>query len=113
MKLSMLALTLTTVFSLALATTAPVVKAQPQISNYSSDNPPAEVPSPSLIELDPSSVLNPPQMQQVTTPLTKNMLLKQPNLMTPVTKSLPNMQILDPKNTPAEVPSPSLQNYQH
>ena len=115
MNLSVRAFSLSTLFSVALATTAPVVKAQPKILNYSTSNPPAEVPSPSLIELERSSELNPPQIKQSTTPLTKTSLnqptvtLTQPIVMAPVSN---NMQILD-KNTPAEVSSPSLQNYQH
>ena len=113
MKLSMFTLTLTTLFSLGLATTAPVVKAQSKTFSYPSSNPPAEVPSPSLIRLDPTSALNSPQMEQITAPLTKSLSLNQPTVITPVTKSSPNMQILDPKNTPATVPSPSLQSYQH
>ena len=116
MKLSMCTLSLSTLFSLVLAMTAPVVKAQPKILDYSTSNPPAEVPSPSLIELDPSSALNPAQLEQSPTPLTKSLSLNQPAVtLNQPTVMAPNnnVQILDIKNTPAEVPSPILRNYQH
>lgn len=56
MKLSIICLALTTLSSLTLAITAPVVKAQ-KIPPFAASNPPAEVPSPSLYSLDPSSAI--------------------------------------------------------
>ncbi len=131
MQSSMLTLTLTNLFGLTLAIIiAPAVKAQPT-ADLLIFNPPAEVPSPSLIELDHSSAVNPARPEQITIPSTQSL---QPTprtfVMAPSTKSLlpqrtavtaaanrpaamssPSGQILDPKNTPVEVPSPSLQNH--
>jgi len=111
MKSSRLTLTLITLVGLALATTATVVEAQPKVLNYCTSNPLAEVPSPSLIELDPSGALNCPQMQPSTTPSTKSLLLNRAIVVSPAAKSSSGGSAIDPKNTSVEASPPSLQNY--
>lgn len=56
MKLPTLVLAFTTLSSLTLAAIAPTVKAE-DTPSYAASNPPAEVPSPSLYVLDPSSAV--------------------------------------------------------
>ena len=125
MKVSMFTLTLTSLFGLTLAIAAPSVKAQSKALDPFTSNPPAEVPSSSLLELDPNSAQNPAQPEQsmtsstqtqavpstfVTAPLTK-MLPKQRTVVPVAATFSPSSQIQDPKDTPAEVPSANLLNY--
>ena len=62
MKSPMLVLALTTLSSFALTTTATTVRAE-MSSDHAASNPPAEVPSPSLYDLDPSSAVPAPTLR--------------------------------------------------
>lgn len=75
-------------------------------------NPPAEVPSSSLLNLDPSSARQPKALMSMTTSLSKS-LPQIPTNSATVPSNLPSQvpSYLAP-NPPAEVPSPSLQDYQ-